>query len=70
MWKINSNIVCTTKGLALLEQKIQAIDQHLGEMQQGERFSYYAKTILHPSPPIVDHDHGGSFLHSSTTLWL
>jgi len=27
MWKVNSNIVCTTKGLALLEQKIQVIDQ-------------------------------------------
>jgi hypothetical protein len=60
MWKVNSNIVCTTKQLALLEQKIQVVDQQLGEMQQEGRFSYCPKTILHPSPPIVDDYHGGS----------
>jgi hypothetical protein len=60
MWKVNLNIVCITKGLVLLEQKNQVIDQQLGEMQQGGRFSYYPKTILHPSPLIVDDDHGDS----------
>jgi hypothetical protein len=60
MWKVSSNIVCTTKGLALPKQKIQVIDQQLGKMQQGGRLSYCPKTILHPSPLIVDDDHGGS----------